>query len=560
MTLRPLFLLAGLLAWFPLHTAHAAYSAKVNPVSAPIRVNSIGFLPGAAKRATIAAPCTAFRVLDAATAAVVLTGQVSAPVETAVSDTAETVWIADFSAVTTPGRYVLEVPGVGRSAAFRIGADVWTEPYTVVARGLYLWRCGVEVTGTWQGHTFHHGPCHLQDGLLDAIGGPAGQIRPSVGGWHDAGDYNKYVVNAGVSVGLMFKAWEQFRDRIERVPLTLPESGQGLPDLLAELKFEFAWLFTMQAEDGRVYHKVTARDFKYWGPPDQDGSPRFYTPWSTTATADFVAAMALGARHFREFEPALADRCLAAARKSWAFLEANPANHAPDLQGFRTGAYDVPDPVHRLWALAELWETTGDEALLHEFERRVMAMAVSFTQEGPSWGDVRDLALGTYLLASRPAARQPQLVQHFARSLDGTVSRIVEDARVNPHGRPYGATKASFYWGCNGAVAGQAYLLHLADRLAPDPQYRATAQAALGYLFGRNYHGRSYVTGLGANPPQHLHDRRGEPAWPGYLVGGPWPTARDWVDEKPDASRNEIAINWNAALIYALAAFVEPPK
>jgi len=92
----------------------------------------------------------------------------------------------------------------------------------------------------------------------------------------------------------------------------------------------------------------------------------------------------------------------------------------------------------------------------------------------------------------------------------------------------------------------------------PDPVYRATALDALGYLFGRNYHGRSYVTGLGANPPEHLHDRRGEPAWPGYLVGGPWPTARDWVDEMPDASRNEIAINWNASLIYALAAFVAP--
>jgi len=107
-------------------------------------------------------------------------------------------------------------------------------------------------------------------------------------------------------------------------------------------------------------------------------------------------------------------------------------------------------------------------------------------------------------------------------------------------------------------VAGQTYLLHVADRVKPNPAYRATAEQALSHLFGRNYHGCSYVTGLGAHSPAHTHDRRGEPQLPGYLVGGPWPTAREWFDDWKDPSRNEIAINWNGALIYALAAFVEP--
>ncbi len=560
MTFRFTLSLAALMAGLSSmpNSATAAYASTVNSVSAPVRVNSVGFLPESRKVATIGAACSEFRVLDAATAAVVFTGQASAPLKTAASDTDEMVQLVDFSEVKAPGRYVLEVPGVGRSAEFRIGGDVWTEPYALVTRGMYLWRCGVEASGEWKGRKYHHDACHLQDGLLDYVGGPAGTIRPSVGGWHDAGDYNKYVVNAGVSVGLMFKAWEQFRERIEPVSVALPESGKGMPDLLAELKFEFEWLFTMQADDGRVYHKLSAKTFRYWGPSEKDESPRYYTPWSTTATADFVAMMALGARHFREFDPALAERCLTAARKSWAVLVAHPENVAPDLTDFHTGGYDVPDTTHRLWALAELWETTGEEVFLRDFEKRVSAMATGFTHDGPSWGEVRDLALGTYLLSARSQAHDQKLVKHLTRSLDGMTSRIVEDARVNPHGRPYGAAKASFYWGCNGSVVGQTYLLHVADRLMPEPVYRATALDALGYLFGRNYHGRSYVTGLGANPPEHLHDRRGEPAWPGYLVGGPWPTARDWVDEMPDASRNEIAINWNASLIYALAAFVEP--
>ncbi len=529
------------------------------PVGAAIRLNTVGFRPEAVKAATVSGEATAFRVLEADSGLVALSGEVGSPLRTAPTDTDETVRVADFSALTKPGSYILEVAGVGRSEPFTIAADVWNEPYYLVTRAMYLWRCGTAVDAEWNGRKYHQDPCHLGDGLLDEVGGPEGAVRDGVGGWHDAGDYNKYVVNAGVSAGLMFKAWEQFRVRIERVSLDLPESGQGMPDLLAELRYEFDWLFKMQADDGSVYHKLTARDFRYWGPAEHDTSPRYFTPGGTTAVADFVALMALGARHFREFDEAYADRCLEAARRGWAFLAAHPEHKDADLAGFHTGGYQANDFVHRLWALAELWETTGEDSFLKEFEHR--AQPIEFKLTGPDWGDVRDLALGTYLSASRPEARNPALVGHLTGSLLGTATRIVEACRVNPHGRPFGAARADFFWGCNGSVAAQTYLLHLADRLAPEPSplYRRTAAQALAHLFGRNYHGRSYVTGLGANPPEHLHDRRGDPAWPGYLVGGPHPDARIYYDVTADPSRNEIAINWNASLIYALAAFVEPP-
>lgn len=528
------------------------------PSGAAIRLSTIGYTPDAVKTATIAGAGTSFRLLAAESGAEVFRGELSVPVRTAPTDTDETVRLADFSAFRTPGRYVLEVPGLGRSEPFAIDAQVWNEPFKIVTRGMYLWRCGTAVQAEWRGRTYHQAACHLGDGLLDAVGGPAGATRPGTGGWHDAGDYNKYVVNAGVTVGLMFRAWEQFRPRIETVSLDLPESGRGLPDLLAELKYEFDWLFTMQTADGSVYHKLTARDFSYWGAPDKDPSPRFFTPWGSTATADFVAMMALGARHFREFDAAYADRCLAAARRSWEFLQAHPQHHDPDQTGFHTGGYGVPDAFHRLWAAAELWETTGEAAYLADFERR--AATVEFNLGGPNWGDVRDLALGVYLTTRHPDARNAALVRHLTGNLLAQAGRIVEACRVNPHGRPFGATRADFFWGCNGSVAAQTYLLHLADRLSPQPEpaYRRTAEQALAYLFGRNYHGRSYVTGLGANPPEHIHDRRGDPAWPGYLVGGPHPDARIYYDDWRDPSRNEIAINWNASLIYALAAFVGP--
>jgi endoglucanase len=264
--------------------------------------------------------------------------------------------------------------------------------------------------------------------------------------------------------------------------------------------------------------------------------------------------MALGARHFREFNPVYADRCLAAATRAWAFLAAHPENHPADLSAFHTGTYQCPDPTHRLWAAAELWETTGEDGYRKEFEQR--AQQISFGKRGPEWGDAHDLALGTYLLSKR-AGRDATMVARLRADLIAQADDIVETARHNAHARPLGDAVGSFFWGCNGSVAAQTYLLQIAHLVAPNPDYRNTAADALGYLSGRNYHGRSYVSGLGYQPPEHAHDRRGLPQLPGYLVGGPWPTARHWYDQWKDPSRNEIAINWNGSLIYALAAFVE---
>ena len=530
----------------------------INPVSlTPIRLNTIGYQPEAPKRASIAAECDAFRVIRIEDGTVALTGHVGAPVTTARSDTGETVRIADFSVLMVPGHYALEVPGVGRSAPFTVGREVWNEPCAAVVRAFYYWRCGTAVSGTWQGHTFSHAACHLEDGWLDDVGG--GHVRrPGTGGWHDAGDYNKYVVNAGVSVALMLQAFEQNRAAFEHLAVGLPESGRGLPDLLAEIRWELDWLFTMQLPDGRVYHKLSQHNFRFWGPAEADKDDRYFAPWSTTATADFAATMAAAARTFRAYDADYAARCLAAAKVSWACLAAHPQNMAPDLHEFHTGAYAPDDATHRLWAAVELWETTGEETYLREFERRAGEYR-NYEENGPSWGDSRDLAFGTYLLSRRPAARDAALVARLSHELVATADKIVATAAGSAYARPMGGERGSWFWGCNGMIAAQTYLLEVANRVRPNPRYRATVLDAVAFLFGRNYHGRSYVTGLGANPPEHPHDRRGEPAWPGYLVGGAWPTGRDWVDDYKHYELNEIALNWNAALVFALSGLVSTP-
>ncbi|MCU0791542.1 MAG: glycoside hydrolase family 9 protein [Opitutaceae bacterium] len=524
-----------------------------------LRFSTHGFRPEAVKRLTVPAEVARaageFCIKEAASGRVVWRGAFEPELQTAASDTDECVATGDFSALTEPGVYFIELADGERSGEFRIGSSVWNEAYVLVARAMYLWRCGCAVRGEWRGRVYAHRACHLHDGYLDFICGPTGARRDATGGWHDAGDFNKYVVNAGVTVGMMFRAWEHFGARIANVGLDLPESGNGMPDLLNELRHEFDWLFKMQFEDGRVSHKLTALNFDYRDVPEGDADRRYFCPWGTAATADFVAMMALGARHFLPYDAAYAARCLSAARLSWDCLLAHPAHVEPDQGAFSTGGYGAGDKSHRLWAAVEMWETTGEKGFLNEFEKRATDFA--FNRLGPVWYDVEDLALGAYLEASRPAARDAALVARLEQSLFVWADAAVREAACNAHGRPLGVDKGCFEWGGNGRVAGQTYHLHLADRLRPDPAYREAAEHALAHLFGRNFHGRSYVTGLGANPPEHPHDRRGG-AWPGYLVGGPWPTARDWFDVVEDYRTNEIAINWNAALIYALAAFVEP--
>ena len=534
--------------------AAAAFGpAAVGDEAAPrVRLNTIGYLPDATKRASIAAPCSRFAVVRVGDGATVLEGTVTGPVVN--DDTGEPLYTADFSAVTAAGRYRLDVPGAGRSAEFRVAGDVYDGPFVTAMRGLYLWRCGTAVRGTHGGQVFRHDACHTDDAWLDLVTGRH-ERADGTRGWHDAGDYNKYVVNAGVTVGVLSRAWEDFGPRLRGARLGIPESGGATPDFLAELKWELGWLLTMQAPDGSVYHKVSTKAFGGFVLPERERTERYFTPWSSAATADFVAMTAAAARHFRPYDPAFADRCLAAARRSHDFLRAHPENHPADLRGFRTGPYQTRDPDDRLWAAAELWETTGDADLLRDLEARIRAAKGQVARDF-DWGEVKDLGLLTYLFSGRPG-RDAALVAGVRESLLAGADAIVATGKAHGYGRPLGTR---YYWGCNGSVARQVVLLRAAHRLEPKPDYLTSALDALNYLFGRNSFGRSFVTGLGDRPPRHPHDRRSggddvADPWPGYLVGGPHPRATSWADDQADYRTNEIAINWNAALIYALASF-----
>ena len=519
-----------------------------------VRVNSLGFLPKQEKQATITEDARSFSVRDAQTNKAVFTAQTAGPFFQ--EDVNQSVWIADFSAFSENGEYYIELPKGSRSTVFKINDNVYHEPFKTAMRAFYLWRCGTDIHGEYGGNVFSFPACHLDDAYEDYVGNP-GVRRDGTGGWHDAGDYGKYIVNAGITMGMLFMAWDCFQPEIEKIPLGLPETAPGFPDFLKELKWEMDWVLKMQYPDGsgRVSHKLTRTNFAPFIMPDEDNEKRYFTEWSSAATASFAAMTAQAARVFAPYDKEYADTCLQAARLSYECLKNHP-EEKPFVQGdFQTGGYQTDDEDDKLWAAAEMWNTTGEQPFLHDFEQRAAAMNFR-VDENWDWGNVSNLGAFTYLLSSR-SGKNAEIESALRKNAVEIADEIVSKSKQDVYRRPF----ERYYWGCNGTVARLTMNLFVANRLNADARYKNAAGAIIDHLFGRNYYNRSFVTGLGIRPPMHPHDRRSgaddiAAPWPGYLVGGGH-SATDWVDEEESYSHNEVAINWQAPLVFALGWMLE---
>ena len=531
-----------------------------------IRLNSVGFLPNYKKEATIVKKADKIIIVDYSDERIVYRGELQGPEKQ--KDVGQKIWTANFTDLNTPGEYYLKVPGVGNSVTFKIGNDVFDPVYRTVFRGFYLWRCGTAVEGEYQGSHYAHDKCHMNDAFMDYIG-EKGEIRDGTGGWHDAGDYGKYIVNAGITVANLFLAWDHFGDRFNDMNFSLPQSESEFPEFLREIKWETDWMLKMSYPDesGRVSHKLTRTSFSPIIMPEEDDAKRYFTEWSSTATADFAAVMAMAARYFGPYDQGYAQKCLQAAKNSYDYLKQHPGYKGWKQGDFSTGAYSSKDRDDRLWAAAEMWETTGDEKYLKDFENQVQEkfplsryddkdLAGSKVDKVWDWSSVRNLGVFTYALSVRKG-RNPRLLNQIKKDIITVADKIVEDAENDIYDRPLGD---EYYWGCNGTIARQVINLQVANMISGDEKYMDTALDAISHILGRNYYNRSYVTGIGINPPKAPHSRRSmaddiEDPWPGYLVGGGH-SAKGWKDEAESYQTNEIAINWQAALVYALSGFV----
>ena len=554
-------------------------------LSESIKVDQVGYLPARAKVAIVTDPGAtgSFSVRRSADGSEVLTGRLGPP--RADADTGDTVRAADFSVLDQTGSFYLDVAGVGASHEFDVAPDVYAKVFYLAMRAFYGQRCGsaVDLAPTYPG--YRHPACHAPgtpnpDALMHVSSGAAGAVE-ATRGWHDAGDYGKYVVNSGITTGELLWTFEAFAGRVGPVRLDIPESGGAVPDLLSEVRWNLDWMLKMQDRDGGVWHKLTSERFGSFVMPERDdGGPRYVIgtgsgPYkSSCATGDFAAVMAAAARIFRPFDPDFAAAALAAAEGAWRWLSLHPSVVFKNCCGVQTGEYgDANCADERLWAAAELFRTTGAAEYNAYFTANHASARPGLVGGGaPSWQDVGTLALLTYYFSAPPATDEAVRAEIRADTL-AAADAIVARTAANPYHVSLRST--DYVWGSNGVAANYGVLLNLAYAIQPSPAYLDAAADNLHYLLGRNSFGLSWVTQTGRRPFHNPHhrpsgaDANAEP-WPGLLSGGPnryggdpvidampaTPPARRYKDDQGSYASNEVAINWNAPLVFLLASLL----
>jgi endoglucanase len=520
----------------------------------PIAVNGEGYLPARSKKAVFMGESANYRVIDVKNGDVVHSGAAEGP--SIAPDTQQSVYVADFSELKAAGEYYLEANG-DRSGVFRIGDDALRTTLDAAMLGLYGQRCGEHIELSFEGHDFHHQSCHLAPASMSRV--DSSEHRDDSGGWHDAGDYGKYVRNGAFAVTFLLKAYEHFPNYLKDREFEIPERGGKVPDILDEARVEVEWILKAQFDDGSFAHKITAEHFEAEILPEADTQERFFFSTSTTSTADGVALLAQAARVYAEFDLEFADQCLQAALRGQAFLNDHPeaieSEQLPNGEGTGTYAWQGDEGLaDRLWAFAELWETTGDEEYLIEFEARAPNFDVAHNFD---WSNPTNLAVVTYLDSAREG-RNEALVLGKTRELFQTTDAIADASAGDEFGRGFN----SYYWGSNGVIVRMSFNLAAAHRIHQNTDYLDAMTAQIDHVLGRNGFARSYVTGLGVNPVQFPHHRPSSAdavavPWPGLLIGGPHgeaPEGLAWEDDSENYQNNEIAINWNTALIYSLIA------
>lgn len=526
------------------------YSAT-RPYEAPIITNQVGYKCDSKKTAVFrnADNESKFSVVNADTNQIVYTGDLSDSINN--TSAGETNKTGDFSSITQPGKYYITCGNLDNSYTFEISDSVYSNLLDDSVRMLYLQRCGEAVTDS----DFGHPACHTG---MATVYGTTDKINVS-GGWHDAGDYGRYIVPAAKTIADLLYAYEA-NPELYGDNIGIPQSGNGTPDILDEARYELEWMMKMQRADGAVYHKVTCENFPGYVSPEKETAPLIVTPVSTTATADFCASMALAYEFYKDIDVNFANDCLERSERAWSFLEANPDLIFKNPEDITTGDYgDISDRDERYWAAAQLYRATGNS----KYETALSEMYVLKGLDWSTVGDYGNLAILTAKNISKNSAI-------YTNAKDTIISQADSFVRISSNS-PYGVALTKFNWGSNMTVANAGIILGAAYKATGDSSYLDAANAQLNYLLGTNPVGECFFTGYGTVSPENPHHRpsmAAGKAMKGMLVGGvnqnledsaakaycqDLPNAKRYVDNAESYSTNEITIYWNSPLTYLVS-------
>lgn len=536
-----------------------------------IRLNQVGFLPNSIKYAAVVnSESNAFSVKTSDLSVTVLTGKLSSPEYFTSAD--EDVRIADFSSLDQPGVYVLQIDGLGQSVPFSVQNDIFIPISKALIKGFYFNRASTELlpehAGIFSREAGHPDTAVVVHPSGASVERPAGTIILTPYGWYDAGDYNKYIVNSGISTFTLLSAYESYPQYFDTLSLNIPESDNNIPDILDEAMWNIKWMMSMQdPNDGGVYNKTTTASFEHQVKPSQAVMTRYVITKTTAATLDFAAIMAMTARIYKPYLPALADEVLEMSKNALDWAKANPdiPFSKPQASGIypsiSTGSYgDEYFEDEFSWCAAELYITTKDDKYYEEIQLD------SDLYDVPNSGSVRTLGLLS-LLVNRKNLTSVADTNLAKQKLLG----LIKPTKNNTINTPYRIPGEYFGWGGNAIYGNRGMLLMQAYSISKDAGYFNAAVSTLDYLLGRNATSYCFVTGQGAKSPKHIHhristsDAVADPV-PGLLAGGPNPgnvdkdcgasqypsllPAKAYLDQTCSYTTNEIAINWSAPLVF----------
>ncbi len=582
-----------------------------------IITNQIGYFTDRAKKATLVTEETeaiTFSLLDEA-GETVYTGT-SIPFGYDI-ESGDHVQILDFTDFTAEGTYTLEAATGEVSKAFTIGiTDIYSGLLYDSLNYFYQARSGIEIESQYitsgdaealareAGHSSDIAQIYQVWGYTGSSG-----TQDVTGGWYDAGDHGKYVVNGGISLWLMQNEYERAvmngtADAYQDGVMQLPENQNGYPDLLDEARYEMEWMLKMIVQtgdyQGMVYHKVHGKKWTALATaPSEDLQSRIIMPPTTAATLNLAACAAQSYRLWKDLDPEFAEQCLTAAETAYAAAEANPEMYAPLVDtsidgGGPYGDDNVTDEFY--WAACELYAATGDTAYYDDLIASAWALDVPSDMNGGEatgftgsfdWGHTA--SLGSLTLTLFPDVLTAEESQTLTANLTETADSYMAVIENQGYGLPYqgtmeeGDTYPRYTWGSNSFVIDNAIILAYAYDASEDTAYLDGAVSAMDYILGRNPMDISYVTGYGVHSSQYPHHRwwaKQEnidyPKAPcGVLTGGPNTgledtivQATDWVagevppqtvyiDDIQAYSVNECAINWNSALAWLTSYLCE---
>jgi len=545
-----------------------------------IKLNQLGFYTNAPKIAIVTGTtnASAFYVTSTNIRDTVFKGTLGEEMQSKNSSTKTRA--ADFSGLQKKGSYVVFVPGIGHSYIFRIGDKVNHEAAVAGLKGYYYQRVSMPLeekyAGKWHRSAGHPDTEVFIHPSAASKERPAGTKISSPGGWYDAGDYNKYIVNSGITMGTMLSAYEDFSKYFDTLKTNIPESRDAVPEVLNELIYNLRWMLTMQdPNDGGVYNKCTNASFDGMVMPGVTKAPRYVVQKGVAATLDLAAVAAQASRILQKFKkqlPGLSDSCLKASVKAWQWALKNPAmeynqneinkQYEPKIT---TGGYgDRTFTDEWAWAAAELFVTTKDKSYYDVFtKQRKDSLSL------PSWASVEMLASYTLLRFAKTLPGEAQKdAQGIGQKLVQFADRYISNVAGNAFKTVMGQSPKDFNWGSSSNAANQGIVLINAYLLTKDKKYINYALTNLDYLMGRNATGYSFLSGVGSKSIMHPHHRPSvadgvtEPV-PGLLSGGPNPGKQDrcagyessepettFLDGDCSYSTNEIAINWNSPFVY----------